>query len=243
MKTPKRILVVQAHPDDADYYTGGTIKKCIEKGATVTYLTLTSGNKGTRDRNLNSKKIAEIREAEQRKANKTLGVTNAIFLRHNDGELICDTALLEEVIRIVREFTPDTIITFDPDWPDGERHPDHHATTLTAVRGAAFSGFHLYFPDQIAEGLSPHHVDRILFMNARRPNRSIWIFPHFRGKLRAVLSHESQMKYILDDRQKKFTRWILKGAPSILAFFIFLFLDRSFIFERFREISGRAFLR
>lgn len=243
METPKRVLVIQAHPDDADYHAGGTIKKFTNRGADVLYLTCTNGDKGTRDTSLTSQKLALRRRGEQKSANEILGVINTVFLDNPDGELKYDADLLSEVVLTIREFRPDTIITFDPDWPDAERHPDHHTVSLAAIRGAAFSGFHLYFPDQVEGGLIPHLVKRILLMNPRRPNRSSWIFRHHLDKIRAVLTHKSQMAYILDERGKGFSEKVIGGIPKIFVFFIFAFLDRSFIYERFRMIDGKRFLR
>jgi hypothetical protein len=41
------VLVVVAHPDDAEDTSGGLIRKLVLQGATVRYAVLTSGDKGT----------------------------------------------------------------------------------------------------------------------------------------------------------------------------------------------------
>ncbi|MCS7104764.1 MAG: PIG-L family deacetylase [Thermofilaceae archaeon] len=43
------VLVVQAHPDDADIHIGGTVAKWAADGCEVYYLTVTDGSKGTYD--------------------------------------------------------------------------------------------------------------------------------------------------------------------------------------------------
>ena len=243
METPKRVLVIQAHPDDADYYAGGTIKKFTSRGADVLYLTCTNGDKGTRNLTISSQKLALLRRSEQKQANDILGVINTVFLDNPEGDLKYNDDLLSEIVLTIREFRPDTIISFDPDWADAERHPDHHAVSLAAIRGSAFSSFHLYFPDQVEGGLPPHIVKRILLMNPKRPNKYFWIFPHHRDKIRAIMSHKSQMAYILDDRGKGFSEKIIGGIPKIFVFFVFAVIDRNFIFERFRIIDGKRLLK
>ena len=43
----RRILVMCAHPDDADVHAGGTVARWVDEGRAVHYVLLTSGDKGT----------------------------------------------------------------------------------------------------------------------------------------------------------------------------------------------------
>ncbi|MEE8110789.1 MAG: PIG-L family deacetylase, partial [bacterium] len=60
----ERVLVVAAHPDDAELGSGGSLARWIAEGATVDYIIATNGNKGTKDPSLSPHQLAEIREAE-----------------------------------------------------------------------------------------------------------------------------------------------------------------------------------
>jgi len=63
-----RVLVVGAHPDDADFLAGGTVARLAKEGREVAYVILTNGNKGSGDRSITSEQLAPIRAEEQRRA-------------------------------------------------------------------------------------------------------------------------------------------------------------------------------
>ena len=81
LKAPVDILVITAHPDDAEYGTAGTVARWIKEGRSVAYVLCTSGEKGTTDRTMTPEKLAVIREKEQRAAAEVLGVRDVEFLR------------------------------------------------------------------------------------------------------------------------------------------------------------------
>ena len=47
LPTPKRALVIVAHPDDAEFQCGGTLAKWAAAGCVINHLVLTDGAKGT----------------------------------------------------------------------------------------------------------------------------------------------------------------------------------------------------
>ena len=59
-KTPKKILVILAHPDDPEFFCGGSIAKWIREGNSVHYALLTKGEKGINDTFFDVEKIVEI---------------------------------------------------------------------------------------------------------------------------------------------------------------------------------------
>jgi LmbE family N-acetylglucosaminyl deacetylase len=81
------ILVVVAHPDDPEFFCGGTIAKWSAEGHHVTYALVTDGSKGTDDPTLSARQLATLRQTEQRNAGAQIGVTDIHFLTHVDGEL------------------------------------------------------------------------------------------------------------------------------------------------------------
>src|SRR5271157_3453923 len=68
------ILVVIAHPDDAEFGVAGTVARWVLEGKQVVYVVCTSGEKGTSDRTMKPGLLAQIREREQEAAARVLGV-------------------------------------------------------------------------------------------------------------------------------------------------------------------------
>ena len=83
----QRVMIIVAHPDDAEIQCGGTIARLVGQGAVVSYVLATSGNRGTSDPAMTSDQLAALREAEQLTAAARLGVTDITFLRFDDGDL------------------------------------------------------------------------------------------------------------------------------------------------------------
>src|SRR5215475_3374516 len=83
----ERALVVTAHPDDTEFGAGGTVARLVRQGTQVAYVIVTNGNKGSSDRTMTPGRLAQIREAEQRNADRTVGVEDVTFLGYDDGEV------------------------------------------------------------------------------------------------------------------------------------------------------------
>ena len=108
-ETPQRVLVVTPHPDDAEFWCGGTIAKWISEGATVHYVLCTDGSKGTSDRSVRSEDLVARREREQREAAQVLGVEDVVELHHPDGELEDTRDFRRELVRQIRLVRPDVV--------------------------------------------------------------------------------------------------------------------------------------
>jgi LmbE family N-acetylglucosaminyl deacetylase len=196
---PIRILVVLAHPDDPEFYCGGTVAMWAREGRQIVYCLLTQGEKGNDDGDADPKTIAELRMDEQRRAADILGVKEVIFLDHPDGYLTPDLNLRRDVVRVIRQVRPDVVITCDPTnfFPSDRyiNHPDHRAAgqaTLDAVFPAAGSG--LYFSELNAEeGLSSHKVNQVYVAGAQQSNTVIDVTETMDVKLAALREHASQI--------------------------------------------------
>src|SRR5947207_111976 len=77
---PKRAMVITAHPDDCEFMCGGTVAVMTSMGYHVDIMVATSGNRGTKDPQMTSQRLAGMREEEQRKAARVLGAHEPIFL-------------------------------------------------------------------------------------------------------------------------------------------------------------------
>src|SRR5437763_13842875 len=122
----ERILVIMAHPDDAEFICGGTIARLAADGCDISYVLVTSGNRGSHEAGMTMERLAKIREEEQRHAADTLGVHEVTFLGHNDGEVEVTLALRGEVVHTMRRSQPDVVLTFDT-WRPYATQPDHRS--------------------------------------------------------------------------------------------------------------------
>jgi len=198
----KLILAIQAHPDDVDFAAGGTIAKFVQQGHEVYYLSATSGNKGSHDRAMTPERLTEIREAEQREAARRLGVSGCRFLRHNDGELEPNLSLRGEVCRVIREVRPYTIMTFDP-WRPYQLHPDHRAISIVALDALIAARDHLFFPEQLRDGLDVARVHEVYLFGAAEPDTWVDITDTIETKIYAASAHVSQIR---DDPERRAER-------------------------------------
>jgi len=166
--TTKRaqVMVVTPHPDDAEYGVAGTVARWASEGKEILYVVCTNGDKGTSDANMKPEDLANIREKEQMAAAKLLGVREVIFLRHPDQSLEDTPEFRKELVRLIRLYRPEIIVTADP-YRRYVWHRDHRITgqvTLDAIFPYARDP-HSY-PDFMKEGLRPHKVKEILFWAA-----------------------------------------------------------------------------
>ena len=193
----ERVLVVMAHPDDAEFGAGGTVGKLVKQGAEVTYVVVTNGSMGSSDRAMSRKRLAGIRETEQRNASRALGVAHVEFLGHEDGEVEDTRALRQEVTRQIRRWRPDLVIAQNPHrtYSLHGSHRDHRITggvVLDCVYPLARD--HLAFPELLPE-YEPHTVREVHLIQWQ------WEDHHFvvdisetiELKLAALACHESQL--------------------------------------------------
>lgn len=189
-----RVLVIQAHPDDADFNIGGTIAKWAAEGLEVYYLIVTDGSKGTFNPDMDPKELARIRQEEERRAAKILGVRDVMFLEYPDGELILPSLeLREKLIRAIRELRADSVCTLDP-WIPYNAHPDHRTVGLVASEAAVFAGMPAFNREHVKMGLKPFQVRRMYYFATDNPNLLVDVTDYLDKKLEAVLQHKSQIE-------------------------------------------------
>src|SRR5574342_104801 len=113
--SPRRALVIAAHPDDAEFGAAGTAYLWSKQGWQFFYLVCTNGAKGSDDESISRSRLIEMRREEQRAAARLLGVRGVFFLDNEDGELAPHRAFLGEVVRYIRQLRPDAVFTHDPE--------------------------------------------------------------------------------------------------------------------------------
>lgn len=190
--TRPRVMVIMAHPDDAEFTCGGTVARFAESGYRVQYVLATSGDKGSSDRNAGPDELAARRQAEQREAARTLGVEEVTFLGHKDGEVEVSLPFRRELVLVIRQGRPDVVLTFDP-WQRYQIHPDHRAVGETALDAVAAARDHMYYPEQLTEGLTEHRVHNVYFFGSDQPNYYVDIARTLEKKIAALTCHHSQI--------------------------------------------------
>lgn len=190
---PRRALVVMAHPDDIEFTCGGTAASLVDDGWQVAFCLVTSGDKGSKDPSLAPADLAALREAEQEAAAAELGVHRCIFLRWPDGFVEDGPELRGALVRVVREFRPELLITWDG--YRGFNHRDHRTVGIAAL-DAVFPlsrNPHTY-PEQISAGLEPHRVNTVLLAGTREPDYWVDVSDQLERRINALFRHTTQVQ-------------------------------------------------
>jgi LmbE family N-acetylglucosaminyl deacetylase len=203
----RRALVVAAHPDDPEYGCAATVAKWASEGCEVTYLLLTSGDKGSRDPRVRPGQLAARREREQRSAAALLGVKQVVFQRHPDGMLENTMALRREIAGAIRRFRPHILLTIDP-WRLYQTHPDHRAAGQAAL-DAAYAAKEIYlFPEQLVEEIEPWRIREAWLFWSENPDRWEDVGCCIGKRIAALRRHASQV----DDDPKRLAEGIRRSA-------------------------------
>ncbi len=125
-----KLVCIGAHPDDAEVFAGGLMVRCARAGHRVCAASLTNGDAGHHE--MGGGALARRRRGEALLAARRGGYEARVF-DHHDGELEATLALRKEVVRLIREYEADVVITHRPN----DYHPDHRYASV-AVQDAAF---------------------------------------------------------------------------------------------------------
>src|SRR5512132_3527785 len=217
---PKRVMSIHAHPDDQEFTVGGTLAKWARAGSEIVTVCLTSGEAGSNDStpaDMTREKLVPIRQDEQRRACRVLGIKEVVFLDYADGMLEASLGLRRDVTRLIRRHRPDAVVCGDPtERFYGNRylnHPDHRVAADVAL-DAVFpsSETRFIFTELLDEGLAPHKVTRVFVHGAENPDAFIDIADTLPVKLAALREHRSQLGEW--DPTEMITGWArLQGTP------------------------------
>jgi bacillithiol biosynthesis deacetylase BshB1 len=174
------ILVMAAHPDDAELSCAGTIIKHIASGKKVGIVDFTRGELGTRG-------TPEIRLQESADATKILGLHARENLGIRDGFFRNDEETQLKLIEVIRKYQPEIVLANALE----DRHPDHGKGAQLAIDACFLSGLR-----QIKTGDLPawrptqvyHYIqDRYL-----EPDFVVDISAHWDQKEAAIRAFKSQ---------------------------------------------------
>lgn len=193
----KKIMVILAHPDDPEFFLGGTIAEWVKQGHELNYLLLTKGQKGVSPDYPDPALLAAVRVQEQQNAAAKLGVSKVDYLDYEDGYLVPDIQARKKVAREIRSTRPNIVVTFDPMmiYQRGRiNHPDHRAAgqiTIDAIFPAVENS--AFFPELLEEGYLPHRIEELWLCMPVEANFELDVTHNWQLRLEALLQHVSQV--------------------------------------------------
>ena len=129
-KEPLRLLILGAHPDDAEYHSAGLASIYREQGHAVKMVSVTDGSAGHHEKS--TQELAAVRRNEAAASAAVIGAESEVW-GFPDGELVPTLEVRREIIREIRSFAPDLVLTHRTN----DYHPDHRAVGQ-AVQDASF---------------------------------------------------------------------------------------------------------
>jgi LmbE family N-acetylglucosaminyl deacetylase len=130
-EAPLRVIAFGAHPDDCDIKFGGTAARLAKAGVAVKFVSVTSGDAGHQE--MGGGQLARRRFAESQESARRLGIAEYEVMNNHDGELLPTLEVRRQVIRAIREWKADIVLSPRPN----DYHPDHRYTGVL-VQDAAY---------------------------------------------------------------------------------------------------------
>jgi LmbE family N-acetylglucosaminyl deacetylase len=217
---PERVLVIVAHPDDADFGAAGTVARWVREGSHAQLVCCTSGDAGADDPATDPLELARLREAEQRAAAAIVVYENVVFLHRPDGALDNDLALREQLVRIIRRFRPDAVLAMDPTvviFEDGfVQHVDHRMAAMAAVDAVYPAARNaMAFPHlALAEDLQPHSVRWLYLFFTERPSVWVDVSQTIETKISALREHVSPLRRP-GELEEMIRRWAQEAGTKV----------------------------
>jgi len=178
------ILVIAAHPDDAELACSGTIAAQIAKGFKVGILDLTKGEMGTRG-------TPEIRLQEAEESSKILGLSVRENIGFKDIFFKDDDAHRLEIIKIIRKYKPEIVLANAVT----DRHPDHGKGASVASNACFMSGLRKIETslDGIAQDpWRPKYIYHYIQNNYIKPDFVVDITDYWETKIESIKAFRSQ---------------------------------------------------
>ncbi|MFC2086672.1 PIG-L deacetylase family protein [Bacteroidota bacterium] len=176
-----RLMLIGAHPDDAEGF-GGLAALYAKHGHKVQFVSMTNGDKG--HQTMGGAQLARTRYEECQCVGRVIGA-EYIVMNTPDGELEPSLENRLDLIRIIRRFNPDLIITHAPDG----YHPDHRYTTVL-VHDATYM---VMVPNLATDAPAMKYNPVLLYGGGSDPDVVIGIDEVAEQKVDMYHCHKSQM--------------------------------------------------
>ena len=191
-----RVLAFGAHPDDVEYYCGGTLAKYKDLGHEVCICSLSNGDMGHKI--IFPKELAEIRKREAHKAADILG--GILIWPGVPEEKVSDVCEIRcIVLDVIREVKPDVILTHAPE----DYHPNHRDLSVMVWK-ASFNATvpHIKSSFQSMDEFPViYHMDTYSGVNFN-PTDYVDITDTMSTKKEMMSKHESQLRWMKDFENK-----------------------------------------
>ncbi len=220
----QRALAIFAHPDDIDFGAAGTVARWVDEGWAVSYVCVTSGQKGGQDASVGPEEYGALREREQQAAAAAIGVTDVHFLGWMDSEVVDSLDLRRALSREFRKHRPHRLLTLDPQLLPTDRfvnHPDHRVVGTCALDITMTGGTTAQiFPELVRdEGLPPwRELEETWLMGPGEAPVAVDLTDYVDAKLAALRCHVSQLEGRPDVEGFVRARLAAAGAPHGLAY-------------------------
>jgi bacillithiol biosynthesis deacetylase BshB1 len=178
------ILVLSAHPDDAELGCSGTLLKHIAMGKTAGIADLTRGELGTRG-------SAEIRDREAAKSARILGLSVRENIGIPDGFFENTREHQLKVIAVIRKYQPEIIITN----AYHDRHPDHGRANALVEAASFLSGLQkieTYSGDVLQQPWRPKLLLHFIQDNYIKPDILVDVTEYWEKKIESIQAFGSQ---------------------------------------------------
>jgi LmbE family N-acetylglucosaminyl deacetylase len=188
MSAPLRLLILGAHPDDADFHAGGLATIYRARGHVVKMVSVTDGGAG--HHRLQPGELVALRRQEAAAAGAVIGAEYVTW-DFPDGRLEPTLAVREAIIREIRRFRPDLVLTHRT----CDYHPDHRAVGQAVQDASYMVTVPLVCPDVPALRKDPvvmYMPDRFTRPAPLRADVIIDVSQHVETIVRMLACHRSQ---------------------------------------------------
>jgi LmbE family N-acetylglucosaminyl deacetylase len=179
------ILAIGAHGDDLEEFCGGTLALYAKAGHHVVMCVVTDG----RGRPMGDPdQIAAIRKQEAQASADLIGA-ELVWMGVSDGDLMPDEPTRHKFVEVMRQCTPDVMVTHPPD----DYHPDHKMTSRLVMDAAQVSrttNYRSKLPP-IRKPVPVAFMDSELGIDFQ-PEDYVDISEVFETKIKMLLQHRSQ---------------------------------------------------
>lgn len=199
-----RAMAVVPHGDDITLFAGGTIARWATDGCEILVVRVTQDEKDSFELSVEDTIAANKEEFEA--AMKVLGVSQTCHLGYRDCELldVPYSELREKIIRKIREFKPEVILSFDPGISNDD-NPDHLVVARAvadSVWAASYPNFH---PEHKDQGLDPYCPLGCYYFTKQFNigDYAVDITAVIEKKLQAVVEHRNMLRTMLADQKRR----------------------------------------
>lgn len=202
---PMRLLILGAHPDDAEYHAGGLASIYRMLGHVVRMVSVTDGGAGHHD--MENESLVARRRTEAAAAATLIGATSATW-DYPDGELLPTLELRHHIIREIRTFAPDLVLTHRT----SDYHPDHRAVGQAVQDASYMVTVPMVVPEVPILGRDPvvaYMTDLFTRPCPMRPDVVIDVDDHVETIVAMLACHQSQVFEFLP-----FNQGIAKQVPT-----------------------------